>query len=107
MAVASLRVDGCASPWRTEGARCPLGRPGPQAGPQGRAPALGDTVSTARPFVAVACPSLFAFGGLPRVARLRVGHGPARCRHPPQGLLLSKENAPVKTTDAFFILYLW
>ena len=87
MAVARLRVDGCASPWRTEGARCPLGRLGPQADPQGRTPALGDTVSTARPFVVTTDSSLFAFAGLPGVAHLRVGYEPARCCHFPQGLL--------------------
>ena len=72
MDVTCFRVDGCASPWRTKGAQCPLGRPGPQAGPQGRAPALGDTVSTARPFVVAAYPSLFAFADLPGVVCLRV-----------------------------------
>lgn len=106
MDFARFRVDGCASPWRTKGARCPLGRPGPQAGPQGRAPALGDTVSTARPFVVAASPSLFAFAGLPEAASLRVTTSLPAAAIFRRACYRSK-NAPVKTTDALFILCLW
>lgn len=72
MDVTCFRVDGCASRGVPRGLNAPLVAPARRPGPQGRAPALGDTVSTARPFVVAAYPSLFAFADLPGVVCLRV-----------------------------------